>query len=62
MNPEEIAERYGDECLALLYDCILQNPVHDLADWILSFYTPTQIAQWILDLQEDDNETQSSED
>jgi len=40
----------------------LQNPVHDLADWILSFYTPPQIAQWLLELQEDENETQSSED
>lgn len=62
MNPEDIAERFGDESLARLYDCILQNPVHDLADWILSFYTPPQIAQWLLELQEDEDEVESSED
>lgn len=56
MNPEDIAQQFGDESLARLYDVILDRPVHDLADWILSFHTPAQIAQWILQLKEDDDE------
>mgnify|MGYP006286295447 CR=1 FL=1 len=61
MNPEDIAQQFGDESLARLYDCILQNPVHELANWILSFHTPTQIAQWILQLQEDENENANAD-
>ena len=57
MNPEDIAQRFGDESLARLYDVIFDRPVHEMADWILSFYTPPQIAQWLLELQEDEDES-----
>ncbi len=61
MNPEEIAQRYGDEALARLYDVIFDRSIHDMADWILSFYTPAQIAQWLLQLQEDDDENTNAD-
>ena len=53
MTPKEIEERFGKEALDRLYDCILQNAVHDLADWILSYHTGEQIGAWITQLQED---------
>ena len=57
MTPEEIEARYGKEALAMLYDCLLQNPVHDLADWILSYHTQEQVGDWIAQLiaDEEDN-------
>jgi hypothetical protein len=53
MTPKEIEERFGKEALNMLYDCLLQNPVHDLADWVLSYHTGEQIGSWITQLQED---------
>ena len=37
----------------MLYDCILQNPAHELANWILSLHTEQQIAEWIIQLEQD---------
>ena len=53
MNPEEIKKHFGAERLDMLYDCIMENPVHDLADWILSLHTEQQIAEWIIQLEQD---------
>ena len=39
MTPEEIEARYGKDSLDMIYDVLLQNPVHELADWILTFYS-----------------------
>ena len=55
MTPKEIEERFGKEALDRLYDCILQNAVHDLADWILSYHTQEQMGDWIAQLQEDED-------
>jgi hypothetical protein len=57
MTPEEIEARYGKEALDRLYDCLLQNPVHDLADWILTFYDE-QIDAWIKQLKADEEDDQ----
>ena len=56
MNPEDIAKQFGDESLARLYDVIFDRPVHEMADWILSFYTEHEIQGWLNQLQEDENE------
>jgi hypothetical protein len=53
MTPEEIEKHFGKEALDMLYDCILQNPVHELADWILMFHTSEQIGAWINTLKAD---------
>jgi len=54
MTPEEIETRYGEEALEKLYDCILQNAVHELADWILSYHTQEQVGDWITQLIADE--------
>jgi len=56
MTPEEIQARFGKEALEMLYDCILQNPVHELADWILMFHTGEQIGVWIDTLKADEED------
>jgi hypothetical protein len=53
MTPEEIETRYGKDALNMLYDCLLQNPVHELADWILMYHTDEQIGAWIKQLRAD---------
>ena len=53
MTPQEIETRFGKEALNMLYDCLLQNPVHDLADWILSYHDEQQIGDWIVGLKSD---------
>ena len=58
MTPKEIEERFGKEALAMLYDCLLQNPVHDLADWILSYHTQEQVGDWIAQLIADEEADQ----
>jgi len=50
MTPEQIERMFGKEALEMLYDCLLQNPVHDLADWILSYHDEQQIGDWIVGL------------
>lgn len=54
MTPEEIEARFGKEALNMLYDCLLQNPVHALADWILSYHTQEQVGDWITQLIADE--------
>ncbi len=56
MTPEEIEKRFGIEALEMLYDCIMQNAVHNLADWILSYHTEQEIGEWIRTLKEDEEE------
>ena len=53
MNPDEIRKHFGAERLDMLYDCIMDRAVHDLADWILSLHTEQQIAEWIFQLEQD---------
>jgi hypothetical protein len=53
MTPEEIETRYGKDGLNMLYDCLLQNPVHELANWILMYHTDEQIGAWIKQLRAD---------
>ena len=54
MTPEEIEACFGKEALNMLYDCLLQNPVHALADWILSYHTQEQVGDWITQLIADE--------
>jgi hypothetical protein len=56
MTPEEIEERYGKHALNMMYDCLLQNTVHGLADWILSMYTEQDIDAWITQLKKDEED------
>ena len=51
MTPEEIKNRFGEEALDMLYDCILDMPAHELADWILSYQKERAMARWIKDLK-----------
>ena len=53
MNPDEIVKHFGKERLDMLYDIIMQNPIYELADWILSLHTEQQIAKWIIQLEQD---------
>ena len=53
MTPEEIKKHFGADALNMLYDCILESPVHELADWILSYHEEKEIARWISDLKQD---------
>ncbi len=53
MTPEQIERMFGKEALEMLYDCLLQNPVHGLADWILSYHDEQQIGDWIVGLKSD---------
>ena len=54
MTPEDIERVFGKEALDMLYDCLLENPVHELANWILAYHTEKQIADWIFTLREDE--------
>jgi hypothetical protein len=54
MTPEEIEKRFGEEGLEMLYDCILDRAVHELADWVLSYHTENEIARWIAELRSDE--------
>ena len=54
MTPEEIQKRFGKEGLDMLYDCILDRAVHELADWILAYQTENEIARWIAELRADE--------
>jgi hypothetical protein len=56
MTPEEIAERYGKHALNMLYDYLLEFPVHELADWILSMYAEQDIKEWVDQLKADEEE------
>jgi len=56
MTPDEIKHHFGEEALNMLYDCLLENPVHYLADWILSYHSEQEIGAWILNLKEEDDE------
>jgi hypothetical protein len=56
MTPEEIEARYGKDILNMMYDSILQNPVHELADWILSMYTEQDIKEWAVQLLKDEGD------
>ena len=49
MTPEDIKHHFGADALNKLYDVILDQPVHELADWIfgeqfivLAFTNPEQ--------------------
>lgn len=53
MTPEEIKHHFGEDNLNLLYDCILDRAVHELADWILMYHDERQIAEWLVDLKQD---------
>jgi hypothetical protein len=52
MTPDEIAQRFGTGPLERLYDFILSAPSYELADWILSLYSPADIEKMINDLGE----------
>jgi hypothetical protein len=56
MTSAEIKLMFGEEALNMLYDCLLQNPVHDLADWILSYHDEQQIGDWIVGLKSDEED------
>ena len=60
MTPEQIAERFGTGALERLYDVIFDRPVHEMADWILSFYTEHEIQGWLNQLQEDEDENRNA--
>lgn len=53
MTPDEIKKHFGEDALNMLYDCLLENPIHGLADWILALHTEQQIGEWITQLRSD---------
>lgn len=53
MTPSEIKRHFGEDNLNLLYDCILDRAVHELADWILMYHDEKDIATWLVDLKQD---------
>jgi hypothetical protein len=53
MTPEEIKKHFGAKRLDMLYDCIMDRTMYDLADWLLSLHTEQQIAEWIIQLEQD---------
>lgn len=53
MTPDEIVKHFGKERLDMLYDCIMDRTMYDLADWLLSLHTEQQIAEWIFQLEQD---------
>ncbi len=58
MTPEEIEKHFGIDALNMLYDCLLDRPVHELADWILTFYSDEEIGKWVNQLKADREETE----
>jgi hypothetical protein len=52
MTPKQIEERFGTQSLEMLYDYLLEFPVHELADWVLSYHTDEQIGDWIVQLKD----------
>jgi len=56
MNPEDIKAKFGKAALNRLYDVIFDRPVHEMADWILSFHSEQEIKEWIDQLYKDDLE------
>ena len=58
MTPEEIKQHFGEDALNKLYDVLLDRPVHALADWILSYQSEKEIAQWVMQLRQDEIETE----
>jgi hypothetical protein len=47
MTPEEIEERYGKDVLNMIYDGLVNRPVHELADWILALYSDEEVDTWV---------------
>jgi hypothetical protein len=58
MTPEEIKKHFGEDALDMLYDNIMENAVHNLADWILLLHTEEQIGKWIVGLKAYREETE----
>ena len=58
MTPENIKAMFGEDSLNMIYDVLLQNPVHELADWILTFYSDEEVGKWINELKADQEETE----
>ena len=54
MTPDEIKKHFGEEALNMLYDDMLQNPKHELVNWILEQTDEAKIATWITDLKADE--------
>lgn len=46
MSPEEIKRLYGIAVLNEMYDSILQSPVHELCNEILSLMDAKEINKW----------------
>lgn len=56
MTPEEIRTHFGEDGLNMLYECVLSHPAKALANWIFSFHTEQQIAEWVMQLKQDELE------
>lgn len=56
MTPEEIRTHFGEDGLNMLYECVLSHPAKELANWIFSFHTEQQIAEWVMQLKQDELE------
>jgi hypothetical protein len=56
MKPSEIQQHFGRDALNLLYDVIMDRPVHEMADWILSYHTEKEIGEWLVQLKQDELE------
>ena len=54
MTPEAIARHFGKNSLDKLYDVLLDRPVHELADWVLSYMSERQIGEWLMQLKQDE--------
>jgi hypothetical protein len=56
MKPSEIQQHFGRDALNLLYDVIMDRPVHEMADWILLYHTEKEIGEWLVQLKQDELE------
>ena len=56
MTPEEIVRHFGKDALDKLYGVIMDRPVHELADWILSYHTEKEVGKWLMVLKQDEQE------
>ena len=53
MTPQEIKDKFGEDALNMLYDDMLQNPKHELVDWVFELTDEAEIAEWVADLKQD---------
>jgi ribosomal protein S27AE len=54
MMPAEIVQHFGKDALKQLRDVIMDRPIHEIADWVLMYQSEEDIANWLVDLRQDE--------